>query len=276
MAARTHRDALEGDTKTIVRDRITFQTRRTQVCRAPLIAAGLRALGHRHRRLQTPLKGGVVLTRATRADTSRALRRVVRSIAAFRAQQSTSGAKPAAVVVGAPAAVRREPLDLDQDMLVGAAVGQWTTCRNAAQLLGLPCTIISAPGRADRRINHAPVDSYHLGPARRRSPHLARQAAVVEHAHDVAVSKLTSRGVIRESEGSRPRFDAWRRRDRAGCAMVRGWLAIRCSGSACPRPPSHSTVHTAPGTVRQGKRRPCVRRRPDPPAGCPTHGRRSA
>lgn len=43
----------EGDTKTIVRDRITFQTRAGLRFAAPLIAAGLRALfGHRHRRLQ--------------------------------------------------------------------------------------------------------------------------------------------------------------------------------------------------------------------------------
>lgn len=84
----------EGDTKTIVRDRITFQTRAGLRFAAPLIAAGLRALfGHRHRRLQRHFAPGlvahVVLTRAaTRADTSRAhLRRVVRSIAAFRAQQ---------------------------------------------------------------------------------------------------------------------------------------------------------------------------------------------
>ncbi len=51
----------EGDTKTIVRDRITFQTRAGLRFAAPLIAAGLRALfGHRHRRVarQLPPGGG--------------------------------------------------------------------------------------------------------------------------------------------------------------------------------------------------------------------------
>ena len=42
-----------GDGSTIVRDRITFQTRAGLRLAAPLIATGLRALfGHRHRRLQ--------------------------------------------------------------------------------------------------------------------------------------------------------------------------------------------------------------------------------
>ncbi|MGH3675410.1 MAG: hypothetical protein ACRDU5_06655 [Mycobacterium sp.] len=43
----------DGDAKSIVRDRITFQLRAPLRLAAPLFAAGLRALfGHRHRRLQ--------------------------------------------------------------------------------------------------------------------------------------------------------------------------------------------------------------------------------
>jgi ligand-binding SRPBCC domain-containing protein len=43
----------DGDSKTIVRDRITFQLRGPLRPATPLVAAGLRALlGHRHRRLQ--------------------------------------------------------------------------------------------------------------------------------------------------------------------------------------------------------------------------------
>src|ERR1700741_992915 len=43
----------DGDSKTIVRERITFQLRGPLRPATPLVAAGLRALfGHRHRRLQ--------------------------------------------------------------------------------------------------------------------------------------------------------------------------------------------------------------------------------
>ncbi|HET6732110.1 hypothetical protein [Mycobacterium sp.] len=45
--------APEGDGKTVVRDRITFELRVPLRLATPLIAAGIRALfGHRHRRLQ--------------------------------------------------------------------------------------------------------------------------------------------------------------------------------------------------------------------------------
>jgi ligand-binding SRPBCC domain-containing protein len=43
----------DGDTKAVVRDRITFQLRAPLRPATPIVAAGLRALfGHRHRRLQ--------------------------------------------------------------------------------------------------------------------------------------------------------------------------------------------------------------------------------
>ncbi|MBP1820926.1 hypothetical protein [Mycobacterium sp. OAE908] len=43
----------DGDTKTVVRDRITFELRAPLRPATPIVAAGLRALfGHRHRRLQ--------------------------------------------------------------------------------------------------------------------------------------------------------------------------------------------------------------------------------
>jgi ligand-binding SRPBCC domain-containing protein len=43
----------DGDAKTVVRDRITFQLRAPLRPATPIVAAGLRALfGHRHRRLQ--------------------------------------------------------------------------------------------------------------------------------------------------------------------------------------------------------------------------------
>ena len=43
----------DGDTKTVVRDRITFELRTSLRPATPIVAAGLRALfGHRHRRLQ--------------------------------------------------------------------------------------------------------------------------------------------------------------------------------------------------------------------------------
>jgi ligand-binding SRPBCC domain-containing protein len=45
--------APEGDAKTLVRDRITFELRAPLRLATPVVAAGLRALfGHRHRRLQ--------------------------------------------------------------------------------------------------------------------------------------------------------------------------------------------------------------------------------
>ena len=43
----------DGDAKTVVRDRITFQLRAPLRPATPIVAAGLRALfSHRHRRLQ--------------------------------------------------------------------------------------------------------------------------------------------------------------------------------------------------------------------------------
>jgi ligand-binding SRPBCC domain-containing protein len=43
----------EGDSKSVVRDRITFELRAPLRLATPIVAAGLRALfGHRHRRLQ--------------------------------------------------------------------------------------------------------------------------------------------------------------------------------------------------------------------------------
>jgi ligand-binding SRPBCC domain-containing protein len=43
----------DGDSKAVVRDRITFQLRTLLRPATPIVAAGLRALfGHRHRRLQ--------------------------------------------------------------------------------------------------------------------------------------------------------------------------------------------------------------------------------
>lgn len=79
----------EGDTKTIVRDRITFQTRAGLRFAAPVARALRSSAPAVAATLRSGLVAHVVLTRAaTRADTSRAhLRRVVRSIAAFRAQQ---------------------------------------------------------------------------------------------------------------------------------------------------------------------------------------------
>jgi hypothetical protein len=43
----------EGDGKTVVRDRLTFQLRAVLRPLTPVVAVGIRALfGHRHRRLQ--------------------------------------------------------------------------------------------------------------------------------------------------------------------------------------------------------------------------------
>jgi len=48
----------DGDSKAIVRDRITFQLRAPLRPATPIVAAGLRALfGHRHRRLQQSFGG---------------------------------------------------------------------------------------------------------------------------------------------------------------------------------------------------------------------------
>jgi ligand-binding SRPBCC domain-containing protein len=48
----------DGDSKAIVRDRITFQLRAPLRPATPIVAAGLRALfGHRHRRLQQHFGG---------------------------------------------------------------------------------------------------------------------------------------------------------------------------------------------------------------------------
>ena len=49
----------EGDTKTVVRDRLTFEMRTPIRFLTPVIAAGIRALfGHRQRRLQRRFAGG--------------------------------------------------------------------------------------------------------------------------------------------------------------------------------------------------------------------------
>ena len=49
----------DGDSKAIVRDRITFQLRAPLRLATPIVAAGLRALfGHRHRRLQRHFRHG--------------------------------------------------------------------------------------------------------------------------------------------------------------------------------------------------------------------------
>jgi ligand-binding SRPBCC domain-containing protein len=49
----------DGDSKAIVRDRITFQLRAPLRPATPIVAAGLRALfGHRHRRLQRHFGAG--------------------------------------------------------------------------------------------------------------------------------------------------------------------------------------------------------------------------
>ena len=51
--------APDGDSKAIVRDRITFQLRAPLRPATPIVAAGLRALfGHRHRRLQRHFGNG--------------------------------------------------------------------------------------------------------------------------------------------------------------------------------------------------------------------------
>lgn len=105
----------EGDTKTIVRDRITFQTRAGLRFAAPLIAAGLRALfGHRHRRLQRHFAQGQWRTWCSpvlRLEPTPAGHTYVESfgpLRRFAPNKSTSGAKPAAVARGrAPAAVRQ-------------------------------------------------------------------------------------------------------------------------------------------------------------------------
>jgi ligand-binding SRPBCC domain-containing protein len=48
----------DGDSKAVVRDRITFQLRAPLRPATPIVAAGLRALfGHRHRRLQRHFHG---------------------------------------------------------------------------------------------------------------------------------------------------------------------------------------------------------------------------
>ena len=49
----------DGDSKSIVRDRVTFQLRAPLRLATPVIAAGIRALfGHRHRRLQRHFGNG--------------------------------------------------------------------------------------------------------------------------------------------------------------------------------------------------------------------------
>lgn len=119
----------EGDTKTIVRDRITFQTRAGLRFAAPLIAAGLRALGTGGCS-DTSLRASGARGAHPCCDSSRHQQGTLTSSRSVHCGVSRPTSRRPALsqprwLVGAH---RRqfasEPLDLDQDMLAGAAVGQ--------------------------------------------------------------------------------------------------------------------------------------------------------